>query len=119
MLLKISKNNKISIKLLKTKIEKFKSFKFKLDEIDEGICFLNKKIISTYFFCQKTDIIFVDKYNNVIKFLKNVSTEKILISPKKTKYIYILKLPNNIDLKINDKLNIEYTNNEKVFLENK
>lgn len=114
----ILKNNNLKIKIdLLTKIStKIKSFKFKLTDIENGICFPKKKILNTYLFCQKVDVIFTNKNNKVLKVLNNVDSEKIIFGPKKTFYIYILKNNSINDIKSDDILSIDYTKEELQYL---
>ncbi len=115
MKLVINKKN-INVKLLTTLKERIISFRFKLDEIDEGICFYKKRNINTYMFCQKTDIVFTDINNQVLKICRNVATEKILFGPRNTFYIYILKSNTTNNILVNDTLNIKHTNIENKLL---
>lgn len=100
------KNKKIEIKELKTIKERFKSLKFELNVIDYGIKIPNKKIASTYFFCQKVDICFTDKDNKILYLYENIKSEKRIIKLK-AKNVYFLPLNTCKNLKINEKLNIK------------
>lgn len=104
MYLKI-KNRKIKLYEYKSFIEKVKSFRFYLKEINYAIKLPNKKIANTYFFCQKIDICFTNKNDEIIYLYKNVSSEKIIIKIK-AKNIYYLPLKTTENLKIGEKLNI-------------
>jgi len=115
MLLKNQKN-KTKVILLTNIKDKIKSFRFKLKPIEEGICFPKKRNINTYFFCQRTDIIFTDINNKILKISPNTPSEKIIFGKKGTFYIYILKLNTSINLKIGDTLNITYSKKEKEIL---
>ena len=97
---------KIEIKELKTFKEKLKSLKFNLQTIDYGILISNKKLASTYFFCQRVDICFTDKNNKIIDLLENVKSEKRYLRLK-AHNIYYLPLNTCKHLKINEKLNIK------------
>ena len=101
------KNNKIEIKKAETLVDKIKSFRFKLDEIDYGILLEDKKIFNTYFFCQNIDVIYTDKNNKILKILRNVKSEKILIAPKNTSKTFLLKSLITKNLDIDDKLKIK------------
>ena len=104
MYLKI-KNKKIEIKELTTFKERFKSLKFNLHTIDYGILFKNKKLASTYFFCQKVDICFTNKDNIIVDLLENVKSEKRYLRLK-SHNIYYLPLNTCKNLKIGEQLNI-------------
>lgn len=116
MILKINKK-KIPVSLLDCFSDKIKSFRFKLDPIEEGICFYRKKNINTYLFCQKVDIIFTDRNNKILSISRNTSSEKILFGKKGTFYIYLLKENSLEDLEEGDLLKVSYTKEEKELLE--
>lgn len=116
MILKINKK-KISVSLLDCFSDKIKSFRFKLDPIEEGICFYRKRNINTYLFCQKVDVIFADKNNKVLKISRNTPSEKILFGKKGTFYIYLLKENSSEGLEDGDLLKVSYTEEEKELLE--
>ncbi len=105
MYLKI-KNKEIEIKELNTFKEKFKSLKFNLQTIDYGLLRKNKKLASTYFFCQRVDICFTNKDNIIIDLLENVKSEKRYIRLKANN-IYYLPLNTCKYLKKGEKLNIK------------
>lgn len=117
MILKIDKK-RISIDLLNSFSEKIKSFRFRLEPIENGICFYKKRIINTYLFCQKVDIIFTDKNNKILKISKNTPSEKFLFGKKGTFYIYLLKPHTTENLEIGEILKISYTKEEKELLKN-
>ena len=85
------KNKKLEIYDCLTFSERFKSLKFVLDKIDYGIRIPKKKLISTYFFCQKVDICVTDKNNKIIGIFEDVKTEKRKYM-RKSYYIYYLPL---------------------------
>ena len=76
MLIKL-RGKKINIIEMKSLKDKIKSFKFILEPIDYGIVFYNKKIINTYFFCQRVDICCCDKNHKIIKLYEDFPSEKI------------------------------------------
>lgn len=99
------KNKKIEIKEYLKFIDRFKSLKFILQEIDYGIKIPNTKKASTYFFCQRTDICFTDKDDKILYLYQNVKSEKRIIKLK-AKNIYYLPLGTCKNLVIGEKLNI-------------
>ena len=105
MYLKIN-NKKIKIKELNTFKERFKSLKFKLAVIDYGVLIPNKKLASTYFFCQRVDICFTDKENKIVDLLENVKSEKRYLRFK-SHNIYYLPLNTCKYLKVNETLKIK------------
>lgn len=117
MILK-NKKEKIKINLLTNFKDRVKSFRFKLTPINEGICYYKKRNINTYLFCQKTNIIFTDINNKVLKISSNTCSEKIIFGKKGTFFIYILNENSLNDIKIGDILNISYTDLEKEILDN-
>ncbi len=84
--------------------ERFKSLKFILDPITYGIKIPNKRLVSTYFFCQKVDILVTDKDNKIIYLSENTKSEKKKLLPKKYN-IYYLPLNTVKHLKLNDTIN--------------
>ncbi len=102
MYLKV-KNKNIEIKELKTFKERFKSLKFNLYKIDYGLCFPNKKLLDTTFFCQRVDVCFTDKNDKILYLHQYVRSEKRIFHLK-AKKIYILPLDTCDDLIIGDSL---------------
>ena len=88
MYLKVKKK-KIEILEYSKKIDKFKSLKFVITPIDYGIKLTNKKIINTYLFCQKVDIIVTDKDNIIIAIYNDFKSEKIRIISKAHNIYYL------------------------------
>lgn len=97
------KNKKIEIQELNTFKERFKSLKFYLEPLNFGIKIKNKKLASTYFFCQRVDICFTDKNNNIIALYENIKSEKRLLNIHAYN-IYYLPLGTCKNLKDQDKL---------------
>ena len=54
-------NKKIKFKTVTKFTDRIKGFRFYLTPIEEGLCYPKKKMINTYFFCQKLDIVVTDK----------------------------------------------------------
>lgn len=104
MYLKLN-NKKIQIYEYTNFKERFKSLKFYLKEINFGIKLPNKKIASTYFFCQRVDICFTDKDDIVIRLLNNIRSEKMYFKSK-AKNIYFLPVGTNKYLEIGKKIKL-------------
>ncbi len=104
MYLKIH-GKKINIKKLTKFGERFKGLKMVLEPIDYGVCFPKKRFISTYFLCQRVDVVITDSNDIVLDIIENVKSEKILIRLK-SKYTYFLPLNTAKWLDIGDKLNL-------------
>ena len=102
MYLRIDKK-KIEIKELLSFRDKIKSLRFNLYTIDYGIRRNNKKLASTYMFCQRVDICFTNKENVIIALYENVKPEKRIFKFK-SKYIYYLPLNTVKHLKVGEKL---------------
>ena len=102
----ILNKKKLEIVELKTSKEKFKSLKFILEPIDKVYRFTNKKILSTYFFCQNIDVVTTDSKDFIIDVYPKVRSEKILFLNRKNKYTYLLPL-NSIDNLKSEKLEIK------------
>ena len=56
-------NKKIKFKTVTKFTDRLKGFRFYLYPIKEGLCYPKKKMINTYFVCQKLDIVVTDKEN--------------------------------------------------------
>ena len=110
------KSKKIPIEIKTTLKEKIISFRFKLTDIDYGLCFPKKRRINTYFYCQKVDIVMTDKDNNIVKIFLNEASEKRFKGPKKTYFTYVFKGNTLNDYKVLDHLNIISTKKEKEVL---
>ena len=83
---------KIPIYIKTTFKDKLVSLRFKLDEINYGLCFPKKRRINTYLFCQQIDIIMTDKNNKILNIFKNASSENFYKGQKGTYYTYIFPL---------------------------
>ena len=97
---------KINIKVCLTIKDRFKSLKFVLEPIHEGIMIPNRRIASTYFFCQRVDICITDKDHKITKLKENVKSEKRIFLLKKHN-IYYLPLHSCQHLKVGDVLKIK------------
>ncbi len=104
MYLKIH-GEKLPIKKLTKFGERFKGLKMVLEPIDFGVCFPKKKFISTYFLCQRVDVVITDNDDIVIDIIENVKSERLLIRLK-SKYTYFLPVGYAHWLDIGDKLNL-------------
>ena len=111
-----TKKQKNPIEIKTTLKEKIISFRFKLTDIDYGLCFPKKRRINTYFYCQKVDIVMTDKDNNIVKIFLNEASEKRFKGPKKTYFTYVFKGNTLNDYKVLDHLNIISTKKEKEVL---
>ena len=90
MYIKIN-NKKLEIKDCTKFKDRFRSLKFVLNKIDYGIRIPKKKLISTYFFCQRVDICVTNKSHKIIGIFENVKSEKKKIMFN-SYYIYYLPL---------------------------
>lgn len=97
---------KIEIKTLTKFKDRLKSFRFYLKDINYGLCFPKKKMLNTYFFCQRVDIIVTDKENNILAVYHDLKTEKFIRPRLKAYYIYVLKKDKALNLKEKEKLRI-------------
>ena len=86
----IVKNKKIKINVLSSFKDRIKSIRLILNTINDGYYFSNKKMINTYFFCQRVNIYQVDENNKILYCYLNCKTEKFIFRKKKVKAIYIL-----------------------------
>lgn len=86
---------------------RFKILKFELKPLkNEVILFSKRKFLSTYFFCQKVDIIMTDENNVIIYMYPKIKSEKRIFYKRKVYNTYILPLGSCEHFKINDKLKI-------------
>lgn len=98
------KNRKIEITELTTFWERFRSLKLVLDPITTGVKIPHKRFATTYFFCQRVDIVMTDKDNNILYIFKNVKTEKRILFKRKVYNVYYLPLNTVDNLEINTRL---------------
>lgn len=105
MYLKIKKK-KIQITELNSFWERFKGLKFVLEPLDYGLCFPNKKFVTTNFLCQRIDIILTDKENRILYIYENFKSEKYIFPKRKVYYVYFLPLNTARHFSIGEKLPI-------------
>ena len=98
-------SKKIPIQEAKTWKERFKSFKFVLETIDQGILLPHKKMLNTTFFCQRVDACFTDSVNKILYLHENIKSERRILHFQ-SKNIYILPLGTCKNLKVGDQLKI-------------
>lgn len=103
----IVKNKKIRINVLSSFKDRIKSIRLILNTINGGYYFPNKKMINTYFFCQRVNIYQVDKNNKILYCYLNCKTEKFIFRRKKVKAIYILPIAIKDYYKVGDTIKIE------------
>ena len=108
MYLKV-RNKKIEILEYTNVIDQIKSLKFVLEPIDYGIKLPNKRMINTYFFCQRVDICITNSEEKIIKLFENIKSEKRKFLWKKY-HIYYLPLNTAKDLTVGDTLKLEQKN---------
>lgn len=80
---------------------KLKSLKFYLDPIKD-IYMMKRKGISTYWFCQKVDIIMTDKDNKIRRIYKSFKTESFIFPKRKVTYIYLAPVGVADNFKVGD-----------------
>ena len=100
------KNKKIKFKTVTEFKDRIKSFRFYLYPIKEGLCYPKKKMINTYFVCQKLDIVVTDIERKILAIYSSIKTVKCVRPSLKAYYIYLLPEGSAKDLKVNDKLKI-------------
>ena len=99
-------NKKIKFKTVTKFTDRLKGFRFYLYPIKEGLCYPKKKMINTYFVCQKLDIVVTDKENNILAIYPSIRTECFIRPRLKAYYIYLLPAKSTTHLKVNTKLKI-------------
>lgn len=97
---------KIKINTIIGFINRFKCLKFKLEPIDEGYLYPNHRRCSTYYFCQKVDIVMTDSEDNILYMYPNLKTEKRIHYKRRVYNTYILPLHSCEKLNIGEKLKI-------------
>ncbi len=102
----INEKNKIKFKTVTKFKDRIKSFRFYLYPIKEGLCYPKKKMINTYFICQKLDIVVTDKENTILAIYHSIRTEKFIRPRLKAYYIYLLPNESTKGLIKNTKLKI-------------
>lgn len=105
------KKKKIEIIELKSLWEKFRGLKFVLEPIDYGVKFSNKKFVSTYFLCQKVDVVLTDKDEKILYLYESVKSEKYILPKPKVNNVYFLPLGTIRLLEVGKKL--ELIDNDK------
>lgn len=105
MYIKIN-NVKYEIVEFSSRWEKFKSLKFVLEPLDK-IIKMKKKSLSTYFFCQRVDVIMTDADNKILYIYNSFRSEKFIFWKRKVSYTYLL--PNGVasNFKVNDKFEVK------------
>ena len=85
---------------------KLKSLKFFLDPI-EDIYMLKKKGLSTYWFCQKIDVIMTDKENKILYIYKKFRTDSFIFPKRKVSYIYLAPIGVSDYFKVGDEFKVK------------
>lgn len=101
------KNTKIPIQVLTKKWDRIKGYTWRLDTITEGLCYPKKRYFSTYFYCQKVDIVMTDKEYKILYLYKNLRSEKRIFFKRKVYYTFVLPATSTEKLNIGDKLKIK------------
>ena len=99
-------NKKIKFKTVTKFIDRIKGFWVQVYPPKEGLCYPKKKMINTYFVCQKLDIIVTDKENNILAIYPSIRTENFIRPRLKAYYIYLLPEGSSKGLENYDKLRI-------------
>ena len=105
-------NKKLKINTLTSFKDRIKGYRFYLYPIKEGLCYPKKKMINTYFVCQKLDIVVTDKENNILAIYPSIKTEKFIRPRLKAYYIYLLPEGSSKGLENYEKLRILTKGNE-------
>ena len=105
-------NKKLKINTLTSFKDRIKGYRFYLYPIKEGLCYPKKKMINTYFVCQKLDIVVTDKENNILAIYPSIKTEKFIRPRLKSYYIYLLPEGSSKGLENYEKLRVLTKGNE-------
>ena len=116
--MKIMLNNVACECLLCTNIsDRFKLFRFKLNEIRTGLCLPHKRKGNTYLFCQRVDVFLVDDEFKIIKIIRNIKTEKFIFGNKLVYYMFFVPTNKFMNAGVGDKFKIILNDNEKDILD--
>ena len=118
MYLKIKKV-KIPIEIKTSFKDKLKSFRLKLSEIDNGLCFPKKRRINTYFYYQRVDLIMTDKDNKILNIFKNIPSERRYKGEKGTYFTYVFPVGVSDFYQIGDTLDVTLNEKDKKILKSK
>lgn len=118
MYLKIKKV-KIPIEIKTSFKDKLKSFRLKLSEIDNGLCFPKKRRINTYFYYQRVDLIMTDKNNKILNIFKNIPSERRYKGEKGTYFTYVFPVGVSDFYQIGDTLDVILNEKDKKILKSK
>lgn len=99
-------NKRLNIKKVNGFWNRFKLLKFDLYPLKEGILLENRKFLSTYFFCQKVDVVMTDSDSNILFMYKKLKSEKRVFYKRKVCNTYILPLGSCDFLEVGQKLKI-------------
>ena len=112
MYLKVN-GTKVPIEVKTCFMNKVKSFRFKLNEVEAALCFPNKRRINTYFYCLSFDIIMTDKDNIILNIFESTRTEERYKGDKNVYYTYVFPSGVASFYEVGDKLDIVKTKKEK------
>ena len=105
MEIKIDKK-RIKINKLTSWKDRFKSLMFVFEPIDTGYWFPKKSGFHTYMFCQRVDIVLVDKKMQVLYLYPHFKSEKIIFPKRHVYHVFVFPLGTCDHLNIGDKLEI-------------
>ena len=104
------KSKKFNVRELNTFKERFISYKFYLKPIEDVLRFPNKRWFTTYFYCQRVDIIMTDKKNKILRMYPNLKSEKKIWPKKNVYYTYVFPAKSTTNLRIGDILKVKTSN---------
>lgn len=112
------KKQSINTSIYTNLVDRFKLYRFKLENIKEGICLPKKRKSNTYLFCQRVDIILTDDEFKVIKIIRNLKSEKFIFGNKLVYYTFILPKGAFPNIKKSDHIKVKLTTDEQTTLDN-
>ena len=108
--MKLSYHNK-EIELLECKSFKSRFLGFMGQKnISKCLYFNHCNCIHTFFMMENIDVIFCDKFNNILYYYKDLSPNKIILPKKKVTKVYELPV-HYFDFKINEKIELIFDRN--------
>ena len=99
-------NKKIEIIEKNSFWDRFKGLKFVLQPIDYVVKFPRRKWFNSNFLCQRVDVIFTDKDENIIYIKENFESEKTILPKYKAHNVYLFPLGKAKNFKIGQQIKI-------------
>lgn len=106
------KNEKIEVIEKNGFWDRFRGLKFVLEPINYAVKFPKRNWFNSNFLCQKVDIVFTDKNENILYMREHLETEKTIFPKQRAHNVYLFPLGTIKKLVVGEQLKIY--NKEKV-----